>query len=293
MTKENGLWHLKDLKEFVRETYNNWRNDRTLRLGAGLAYYVVFSITPIIALSVVVASFLFPREDVVAYLQEQAAVVFGANVSEVSAYIDQTAIPESISSGFTSLGLFGLGALVVTASFALLALQDSVNMIWGKPVKKGFHHTAKRYLFSYIMVFAIALMLMASLTVQAVVTAVESVLSFNGPVIEFLGSAFTSIATWSMMVIALAWLIKILTSNSRKNVGWFHALLGSAVTVVFMYIGVYAIGFYLTNFSLKSVTSAFGAVMLVLVWVYYESQILLAGFQLTKTMSERHDKPKK
>lgn len=290
MTKDRSIWHLNHLKDFVQETYSNWRNDRTLRLGAGLAYYVVFSLAPIVALSVVISSFLFPREEVVAYLEEQAANLFGANIAEVSNFINQSAVPESIGQGFTSLGLFGLGALVITASFALLALQDSVNMIWGKPVQKGLQHAAKRYLFSYIMVLAIALMLMAALTIQAVVSAVENILSLDGPLIEFLGSAFTSMATWAIMVGALAWLIRILTT---KRVGWRDSLLGSAVTVVFMYFGVYAIGYYLTNFSLRSVTSAFGAVMLVLVWVYYESQILLAGFQLTKTMSNHREKLKK
>ncbi len=290
MTKDKSIWHLKYFKDFIMETYTNWRDDRTLRLGAGLAYYIVFSLAPILALSVVISSFLFPRDEVVAYLQEQAANIFGANLSEINSYIDQSAIPENISQGFTSLGIFGLGALIVTASFALLALQDSVNMIWGKPVQKGFHHTVRRYLFSYIMVLAIALILMASLTVQAVVATVENVLSLDGPLVEFMGSAFTSVATWAILVVTLAWLIQILTS---KKVGWRDSLLGSAVTIVFMYFGVYAIGFYLTNFSLKSVTSAFGAVMLVLVWVYYEAQILLAGFQLTKTMSTHREQSKK
>lgn len=289
MTKEQSIWHFQYFKDFIKETYSNWRNDRTLRLGAGLAYYVVFSITPIVALSVVVASFLFPRQDVVVFLQQQASAIFGTSVNEVNSFISQSAIPESISRGFTSLGIFGVLTLVVTASFALLALQDSVNMIWGRPVKKGFHNTARRYVFSYIMILAISVLLMASLTIQVVVTTVENFIPINGPVIDFLGSAITTTATWAIFVISLAWLVRTLAT---KRVSWRDSLLGSAVTIVFMYIGVYAIGSYLTNFSLKSVTSAFSAVMLVLVWVYYESQILLAGFQLTKTLSAHSEKRK-
>ncbi len=272
-----------EFKSLVVTTYSNWRNDRTLRLGAGLAYYVVFSLVPMVAISVVVASLLFPADEVIKFLQEQLLVLFGADSVQVADIIGGALKTETVTDGFVSLGLFGLGALVVTASFAMIALQDSVSMIWGKPVKKGLHNTVRRYAFSYVTVLSVALMLVIVLTVQAVVEGLENFLNLNGPVTDLLSNTFTTAVSWGLLVFSLAWLIRVLTTN---RVGWRHSLLGSAITIFFMYLGVIVIGFYIRNFSLSSVTSAFGAVLLVLAWVYYESQILLAGFQLTKALSE-------
>lgn len=285
MTKQKAAEHLGEFKKFALQVYENWRNDRTLRLGAGLAYYITFSIVPITALSIYISSALFPRGDVVAYLQRQATAIFGGNIVEVSNYIDKAILPENISNNFTHLGFFGLIAVLFTSSLALLALHDSINIIWGKPVTKSLHHTARRYVFSYIMVLSLSLILISVLSVQALVLAIENNLHLNGPVVEFLGSIFTSMVTWAILIAALAWLIRIMTD---KRVSRRHALLGSAVTTALMYVGVFVTRYYLVNFSLKSITSAFGAVLLILAWVYYESQILLAGLQLTKTLSTYH-----
>lgn len=266
----------------IKRTYLNWRNDRTLRLGAGLSYYVIFSLVPIIALSIFFASILFPKERVIEVIQDWALNVFGASATEVTTYLSQQSFADTIEKGFTSLGLFGLGALIVTASFAMIALLDSVNIIWGRPVVRGWRNMVKRYAFSYLAVLSIALFLIIVLAIQSVVGFVESTLRLDGQFVEFLTNTLTTVTIWCVLVAALAWLIRLL---SEQKVTWLHSLLGSAITIIFMYFGVIAIGFYLTTFSLKSVTSAFGAVLLILAWVYYESQILLAGFQLTKTLS--------
>lgn len=280
---KNQIGIFAEFKSLVVITYANWRNDRTLRLGAGLAYYVVFSLVPMIAISIVVASLMFPTEEVVRFLQEQVLVLFGADTTQIAGAIGNTLRTEVVTDSFVSLGLFGLGALVVTASFAIIALQESVGIIWGKPVQKGLHNTLKRHVSSYVAVLSVGLMLVVVLTVQAVVEGLENFLNLEGQIIDILSNTLTTVVTWGLLIFSLAWLVRVLTT---KRVGWLHSLLGSAITILFMYIGVAAIGFYIRNFSLSSVTSAFGAVLLVLAWVYYESQILLAGFQLTKTLSE-------
>lgn len=274
----------KGLVQLVRDTYVNWRNDRTLRIGAGLSYYVVFSLIPTLAIAIFFASFLFPKEEVIEYMTERAIDLFGTTATEVVEYLSQQQLLESVTESLSELGLFGLVSLVVTASFAMIALMDSVNIIWGRPVAKGWRNVARRYIFSYVAVLSFALFLIMVLVVQALLSFMEEALDLEGPVFSFLTSAFTMSLVWGLFIIALAWLIRIL---SGKRVEWFYTIIGSVVTVLFMYIGVKAIGFYLSTFSLQSVTNAFGAVFLILLWVYYESQILLAGFQLTKTMSEK------
>lgn len=267
----------------MKATYSNWRNDRTLRLGAGLAYYVVFSLIPILALTVFLASLLFPEEAVISYFREQFQQLFASSGIDASGYFSEASVLEKVEQTFSSLGLFGLVSLLVTSSFAVLALDDSVNIIWGRPVLRGWKNMVKRYVLSYTVVLSFAALLIMLLAVQAVLAFVKNALNETGPVIDFMTSTATAFITWGLIVLALAWLVRVLSDN---KVEWVYTIVGSAVTVAFMYIGIKAIGFYISHFSFNSVTSVFGMVLLVLVWVYYESQILLAGFQLTKTLSE-------
>ncbi len=283
MVKNQNCRHFEYFKSLSKKTYTNWRNDRTLRLGAGLAYYTVFSLVPMMAISVVVASLIFPADAVIKFLQEQVLLLFGADALPLAGAISETINAETLTDGFFSLGLLGLGALVVTASFAMVALQDSVSIIWGNPVTKGLRNTIKRYLFSYLAVLSASLMLVVALTVRATVDTLETLLGLDGVIIDILSNTFVATLSWGMLIFSLAWLMRVLTAN---RVGWRHSLLGSMITIFFMYLGVVALGFYIQNFGLSSAASAFGAVLLVLVWAYYQSQILLAGFQLTKTLSE-------
>lgn len=272
------------LVALVRDTYANWRNDRTLRLGAGLSYYVVFSLIPTLAISIFFASFLFPKEEVTEFVSEWVVDMLGTTATQVTDFLTQDQVVNTIQSTISSLGLFGIAALIVTASFAMIALMDSVHIIWGRSVKKGLNNMVKRYIFSYVAVLSFSIILIAILSLQALLSAVGGALDIEGSAYEIITNTISSAVLWSLLIVALAWLMRILSNN---RVGRAYALIGATVTIFFMYIGVKAIGFYISEFSYRSVTSAFSAVLLVLVWVYYESQILLAGFQLTKTMSRK------
>ncbi len=272
-----------ELKSLLKITYSNWRDDRTLRLGAGLAYYVMFSIIPVLALTVFLASLLFPEESVISYFKEQFQTLFSSSGVDATNYFTGESLLSTVETTFKNLGIFGIISLVVTSSFAVLALNDSVNIIWGHPVIKGWKNMAKRYVFSYLIVLGFAVLLVLLLVVQSIIAFMEAALAFDGLIINFLTSTATVLITWTLVVVALAWLIRVL---SNKQVSWLNGVVGAAVTIFFMYVGVKVIGTYITNFSFNSVTSAFSALLLALVWVYYEAQILLAGFQLTKALSE-------
>ena len=58
-------------------TYHEWRMHRTIRLGAGIAYYGLFALVPILALSLAVAGLVVSDAEVQAYLDGRLVEVFG------------------------------------------------------------------------------------------------------------------------------------------------------------------------------------------------------------------------
>jgi membrane protein len=74
-------------------------------------------------------------------------------------------------------------------------------------------------------------------------------------------------------------------------IAWRHVLLGAAVTAVLFELGKLGLAFYLGRESTISSFGAAGSVVLLLLWVYYSSCILLFGAEFThsytKVMAEK------
>jgi membrane protein len=69
-------------------------------------------------------------------------------------------------------------------------------------------------------------------------------------------------------------------------IDWFDVWLGSILTTVFFEIGKFVIGFYIGKQGLESTYGAAASVIVVLIWVYYSSQIILMGAEITRAFAE-------
>jgi membrane protein len=72
------------------------------------------------------------------------------------------------------------------------------------------------------------------------------------------------------------------------SVAWGDVWLGALVTALFFELGKAAIGFYIGKQGLESTYGAAASIVVVLIWVYYTSQIILMGAEITHAYSKRH-----
>ncbi len=264
-----------------RQTYVSWRADRTLRLGAGLAYYALFTIIPLLALITAVAGGLFGTADVVGYLTDRIAELGVADAEQVAALINDEISRRSVR---TSLGLIGIASLLVASSLLFLALSDAINVIWDVPVESGLRHSIHRRLAAFAMVVVTSGALLASFAVSAVADLVAALIP--GDVVVLQRTAHVLEATASSVAVAgaLALLYRFVTPTRLR---WRLAVLAGVTTAALLGIGTAAIGWFLRSYGVGSVPGAFGAVAATLTWIYVEAQIILVGAQLTKTLARR------
>ena len=71
------------------------------------------------------------------------------------------------------------------------------------------------------------------------------------------------------------------------RVSWPVAGMAAGITSAMLYLGTVVIGWYLSEYGGSSVTGAFGALLVALTFVYYETQIVLVGAQLVKVLTRR------
>ena len=264
-----------------RDTYLAWHEDRAIRLGAGLAYYGLFAIVPLISLSLLVAGVVFSDQDIEEFLDETLGNVLETDVTELSASLTEELHTGRSRSG---LGLIGIGSLVVAASFVFVALEDAFAVIWHVPVRRGWRFTVRRRLLAFMVVLVTGLVVVAALSVHTVAGLAEALLPGEIPVVEHTADLVGAAGLWVITSAVIVVLFELLVST---RVPWRPAVIGAGITAALLGLGTWAVGLYLGHFGASSVSGAAGGVLLVLVWIYYEAQILLVGAELTKVMSFR------
>ena len=209
----------------LTETYGAWRMHRTIRLGAGLAYYGLFAFVPVLAVSLSLAGIFFQQDDVQDYLAGQFADLLGDDAATVSAAL------AGALDGFDSmlgLGVVGAVSLVFTASLLVLALQDALNTIWERPVRVGLRTTLARRVLAFLVVVGAGVVLVVSFALNAV-TALFGRMVPDVAVVESLGELIGTAASWALGIGVIAMLFRFLTD---VRVPWRSVLPGAAVTAL-------------------------------------------------------------
>jgi membrane protein len=270
----------------LKETLAGWWNDNVPRMGAALAYYTLFALAPILVVVIAVGGMAFGPEAVRGQIVAQIQGLVGRDGAQAIQAILEGAAKSQWSIPATIIGVitFFLGA-----TGAFLELQDDLDAIWRvKPRSRGnvLRDLLMQRIISFGLVLAFAFLLLTSLVVSAALAAVHT----------YIGSAFPGVGAlwvWALGYAALslgvitflfATIYKVLPDVKLK---WADVWVGALVTAVLFTVGKFLIGLYLGTSSFVSTYGAAGSVIVVLVWVYYSSQIILLGAEFTRAYVER------
>jgi membrane protein len=267
---------LKSYWGMVKQAGSEWWNDKAPRLGAALAFYITFSLAPLLVLVVAIAGFAFGREAAAGQLTDQLRDLVGeqggaaiqsmiANASKPSTGVIAT-VTSAVVLLFGAAGLFG-------------QLQDALNTIWEvNPPGGGIWAIIKRRFLSFSMVLGTSFLLLASLVVSTALSAITRWI--DGGVAQighFLLSFFIITALFAM-------LFRFLPDT---EVSWRNVWFGAFVTSLLFNIGKHLIGLYLGRSAVGSAFGAAGSLAVLLTWLYYSAQIFLFGAELTKAHSKQ------
>src|SRR5215467_6650132 len=264
----------------VKQTFQEWLEDKAPQLGAALAYYTVFSLAPLILVLLAIIGIVF-RDDPagvwdrvtrqMGYFLDQSAVQVVQNIAQKAAQPGKSTVATIIGIG---LALFG-------ASGVFGQLQDALNTIWGVKAKPGrgiWGFLRNRFL-SFAMVAGICFLLLVSLTIEALLKGfsqyVQPVLP-GGIVIAF---TVYLVFDFAVIVLLFAMIFKFLPDVSIQ---WRDVWIGAVMTAILFGIGKWLLTFYLGSGAAGSAYGAASSLIALLLWVYYSSQILLLGAEFTQ-----------
>jgi membrane protein len=271
-------------RHIIEGTYHEWRNDRTMRLGAALAYYGVFAVTPLIVFSIAIAQMLLGRADVQQFVSDGLIQLFGVEGEQMAMTVTDELDSFSEQAG---LGTLALATLVVSASFMVVALEDMFLTIWHVPVQSGMRRAIKRRLTSFLVVFSTSAVLIAIVVVHTFAGILDTILP-DATGLDALVELTTVLASWGVLAVAVVLLMKFMTP---EEISWRIAFAGGLLTAILATIGAWGLSVYFRTIGGASLTGVAGGVLLVLVFIYYEAQILLVGIQFVKVLHRNRRRP--
>jgi len=277
------------LKQIVTEAASQWMDDKAPRLGAALAYYAIFSIAPLLVIAIGIAGLVFGREAAQGQITAQVGQLVGHQGGEaVEAMVESASKPEAGTLG----SVLGIAMLLLGAAGLFGQLQDALNTIWEvrpKPGRGVWGYLRDRFL-SLSMVLGVAFLLLVSLIASSVLAAFGQLLGDwqTGSV----GLVITTLLDLVVITILFALIYRYLPD---AEIAWRDVWFGAAFTAVLFTLGKFLIGLYLGRAGVGSAYGAAGSLAVLLVWLYYASQIFLFGAELTKAYANcagSHIKPK-
>ncbi|HEY3785727.1 MAG TPA: YihY/virulence factor BrkB family protein [Steroidobacteraceae bacterium] len=266
----------------LRDAADGWLDHQASRTGAALAFYTVFSLAPVLTLSIAIAGFFFGESAARGEVVGQIAGLIGHD----GASAIQTALQNAGRPGAGVLAtLISVVTLIVGATTALAELKSGLDQTWNVPLERrqGIWYVIRTRLLSVGLILALGFLMLVSLVISAALAALAG-LWHGERLLDVLLGWINFLFAFALVAALFATIYKVLPS---VRIAWRDVAIGSLVTAFLFTAGKYAIGVYIGNSGVASAYGAAGSVILVLLWVYYSAQILLYGAEFTRAYAHR------
>ena len=176
---------LKQIWRLLKETFKEWNEDKASRLAAALSYYTVFSLAPLLIITIAIAGAVFGDDAARGEIVRQIQGLVGKDGAEVI----QTALENAQRPDTRNLAsIISIGVLLFGASNVFAQIQDALNTIWEvkpKPGRNLVQVLRKRFL-SFAMVAGVGFLLLVSLIVNTGLSAMVNYFSDLVPGVDWI-----------------------------------------------------------------------------------------------------------
>jgi membrane protein len=267
----------------LMEAAKQWFSDNTFEIGAAMAFYALFSISPLIVLTIAVAGLILGKEAAEGGIAEQLGNILGPNIAQT--------IQNTLSYAYQT----GSGTLATIVSIVLLLfgaagffseLQRGLKRIWGLTPKRGFGiwGFVRDRFWSFLTVLGLCLLGLLSLMANAAFSIMAELL----PKVQIssrlsLWYGLTHLVSFAFVALAIAIVFRLLPD---ARIAWRSIWIGAAISAALFILGNYLIGLYLHLSDITSAYGASGSLVALMLWIYYSVQILLFGAEITQVYAQ-------
>jgi membrane protein len=268
----------------VQESFALWSDRQAPRLGASVAFYAIFSITPLILVVVLVAGSVLGASFVrLEFLTLLSDLLGDKAADSIEAMI---ASAENSSDKSPWAGITSAIALFVGASGVFVELRNSLDAIHG--TKRGRDSFVSWFvrgrLWSFALVLAVGFLLLVSLIASATIAAMGTWLMALFPLLGFIAIGLNLLLSLSMLAVLFGMLMRWLPTQRQP---WRSVWGGAVLASVLMEIGKELLGLYLGRAAFSDAFGAAGGLVVLVMWIYYAVQVFLFGAAFNEVRAKK------
>ena len=276
--------NLKRVWKLLKQAVKEWQQDKVPILAAALAYYMVFSVAPMVIIVIAVVGFIVGESVARQEVIQQMEALIGPDATESVRIVLQNQFKPSSNIIATVVGII---TVIFGATTVVVQLKQALNMIWDVQPKpgQGVKGFIKTRILSVLMVMGIGLILLLSLILSAVLAGVDRLLEQYLSVPSIVWSLTDNLISVILMTLLFGQIYRVLPD---VEISWKDVAVGSVITAVLFTLGKAGISIYLGNSSVGSAYGAAGSLVIFLMWVFYSAQIFLFGAEITKVWARTY-----
>jgi membrane protein len=264
----------------VRSTVEGFIEDEAMTRGAAIACYTLFSLAPLLVVAIAIAGLVFGEDAAHGAVAQQLRALVGREGADAVQSIVRGVQDDPAEWGGRFAALVGVGILLVTASGVFAELQGALNVIWRAEMRAvTVKRLVKARALSVGLVAATGFLLLVSLLASAVLAAVGDYIGRQMPGLGKAVEVANFLLSYAIIAALFAAIYKVLPDRRLR---WADVVVGAAVTAFLFMIGKMLISFYIGSSGMAADYGAAGALLVVLVWVYYSAQVFLLGAEFTR-----------
>ncbi len=285
---------LRRIYGLLRDTVDGFLDDNCSMLGAALAFYTALSLAPMLLIFIGVVGIAYGGDDagaqdkVIAQTQEYVG-------KEGAQAVEATLSSSKSKTGGVVSTVIGVVSVLAGATGVFSQLQEALNIIWKidpppkVPTNAGFlakvWAQVRNRLLSFSVLCGLAFLMLVSLALNTVISYLKGWMPGSLGQSAALVRAVDVTLSLGLATLLFAMIFKVLPA---RKITWSRVMIGAFVTSLLFNAGKFLIGLYLSQTAAGSSFGAAGSLMVLLIWIYYSTQILLLGAEFTKVYSKQY-----
>tara|TARA_R100001143_G_scaffold63605_1_gene73794 strand:+ start:12360 stop:13268 length:909 start_codon:yes stop_codon:yes gene_type:complete len=275
---------LKDIWALIKTTLNKSGEDEIFTFGAAIAFYTIFSIAPLLILVLSISGYFMNQGTIL----EQIRIVGGDFMDESMINSLNEFAQNRINEGAGILtSIIATFVIIFGATTVISQLKVALNKIWNVRVVKinSIYNFMYNRGLSFLMILMFSTLFVTSLIAESVLIVISDLLTDHWPAINlnYLMNA-TKVGTIGFATLSFTLIFKILPDVRAR---WSDVLVGGIVTTLLFLLGKYLIGVYFSAAGIDAAYRAAGSLIVFVIWVYYNSLIILVGAVFTQVYTEK------
>ena len=267
----------------LSRAFTLWSGAGGMRMSAAMSFYGILSLAPLLLAIVAMLGWWVDRELLEKGLLSQLGSIMGDQGAGV---IEEALKSAKEPAEGIAASIIGFIVLLFGATGVFGELQNAFELVWsqgrGTPPKQNWRHTASLRLrgVGYILVFGF--LLLVSLVVSTVLSMFSGFAGHWFP-LELAARVLNEVLGF---VVGAALFAGLMRMSSGPKPRTRFLIVGACIGAILFTLGRQLLALYLSSAAVISAYGAAGSLIVLLMWIYFSSAVLLFGAASARALDE-------